>query len=913
MSELSIETIPEHGKPNNIFKRIRLSIRNHKYSFWSFFIPFLILWVSYSMLTIFPFGNRNVLIVDMYHQYAPFLSELQNKLQHLSSLLYSWNGGLGGDFYATMAYYLASPLNVLLVLFPAQFLTEGILLISLIKVGLTGLFCYTFLKGSFGPTGWHTTAISAMYALSGFTLAYSWNIMWMDGVFILPLVVLGLVQLVRDGKGLLFVFSLAYALYANFYISFFICMFVLFYYPVIVAQHRQVKGFKHIVKLTSKVGGLSLLALCLAAVMVIPTFIAIRNTSASGDSWPKSLTEFYQLMDYVSAHFMITTPTIREGLPNLYCGFAVLILLPFYFINSRIPRWTKILSVPVLAFLIFSFNINYLNFIWHGLHYPNQLPHRFSFVYIFLILVMVYQVLEHIELHTKTQMALSAGFVAGLVLLVQKTAKTPIVFPNIYVNLAMAGLWGAVLTSGGKGKRLKNVIMAFFIMTCVELSINTPVNMAKVDLNEHFSTREGYTSGVEVKTLRQEIAAVKAREDGFFRMEVFPPKTPNDPALYRYPGLSVFSSMSVEKMAKLMEDFGYHSNSINSYKNEGSTLVMDSLFGIKYTLRRGDAISSFSQSILSESGNIKTYLNPYALSLGYLAPESMIKFTPSGSTPFYVQNKLVRELTGVDNLFEERLFDLGTTVNATITMSKSRFEMKRPNKAQESKATFTMTSEIDQYLYLYWQTKPSNATDCTIEVNDTKYRFGAHRSTVADIGYCKAGDTIRVHMTFPANSDDSGNYTFVGGGFTKEAFEKMIKPLQDNQWQITKFTDTRVEGLITADKQSLLMTSIPYNLGWRVKDNGVRVKPVSIANGFLAVQLSPGEHKITMAFVPYGFGIGLLVTLLAMLFLLTGWLLKWRWVRRDQSVYDRIEDTHANDMEIQIEQGENIKNDEVAE
>jgi len=85
----------------------------------SFLIPFLVMGGICVNHGIYPFGENCFLHIDMYHQYAPFYMEFLNKLQSHSSLLYSWNLGLGSDFVSTYTYYLASPINWLL-LFSAQ-------------------------------------------------------------------------------------------------------------------------------------------------------------------------------------------------------------------------------------------------------------------------------------------------------------------------------------------------------------------------------------------------------------------------------------------------------------------------------------------------------------------------------------------------------------------------------------------------------------------------------------------------------------------------------------------------------------------------------------------------------------------------------------------------------------------------
>ena len=89
--------------------------------------------------------------------------------------------------------------------------------------------------------------------------------------------------------------------------------------------------------------------------------------------------------------------TYREGLPNLYCGMFVVILLVFYWISRTIPLREKLLNGAFLVFLIFSLNINKLDFIWHGFHFPNQLPYRYTFMICFLLIAMAYQVFQRVD------------------------------------------------------------------------------------------------------------------------------------------------------------------------------------------------------------------------------------------------------------------------------------------------------------------------------------------------------------------------------------------------------------------------------------------------------------------------------------------------------------------------------------
>ena len=83
-------------------------------------------------------GDKTVLIIDSLHQYLPFYTDMHNRLVEGKSLLYSFSGGLGYNFWSTYAYYLASPLNFLMVLIPTENVCDFMDLMILLKIALCG-------------------------------------------------------------------------------------------------------------------------------------------------------------------------------------------------------------------------------------------------------------------------------------------------------------------------------------------------------------------------------------------------------------------------------------------------------------------------------------------------------------------------------------------------------------------------------------------------------------------------------------------------------------------------------------------------------------------------------------------------------------------------------------------------------
>ena len=95
---------------------------------------------------------------------------------------------------------------------------------------------------------------------------------------------------------------------------------------------------------------------------------------------------------------MNTKTTMMDGyVPNIYCGIAVFALVPLYWLNRSVPVKQRVGKTVLMGIMIFSFAFNVPAFIWHGFHFPNSLPSRQSFLYIFLVLVIGYEALLKIR------------------------------------------------------------------------------------------------------------------------------------------------------------------------------------------------------------------------------------------------------------------------------------------------------------------------------------------------------------------------------------------------------------------------------------------------------------------------------------------------------------------------------------
>ena len=80
-----------------------------------------------------PFGDMTILRMDLYHQYGPLFAELYDRVTEGGSLLYSWQSGLGGDFFGNFLNYLSSPFTLLIFIFGHGNITEALSVLFLLK------------------------------------------------------------------------------------------------------------------------------------------------------------------------------------------------------------------------------------------------------------------------------------------------------------------------------------------------------------------------------------------------------------------------------------------------------------------------------------------------------------------------------------------------------------------------------------------------------------------------------------------------------------------------------------------------------------------------------------------------------------------------------------------------------------
>lgn len=895
--------------------------KRHKLGLLSFFIPLFTLLVIFAARRIYPFGDESFLHSDMYHQYMPFFSELMHKLKNGEDLYYSWNIGLGSNFLALFVYYLASPFNWLTALVPESLLMEFMSYLIIVKISACGLTFGIYLRRHFHTKSCMTVLFSTFYALSGFIAAYNWDIMWLDNVILAPLIILGLERLVLQKKYLLYCITLALSILSNYYISIMICIYLVLYFIVLVATHPD--RLKAIFPFT----GYSLLAGGLSGVLLIPELFALHFTEFSDFHFPQKISSYFSVIDMLARHFVnVTTEQGLNHWPNIYCGVAILLLLPLYVLNRRIRLSEKMAKLSLLFFLLISFSTNVLNFIWHGFNYPDSLPCRQSFLYILLLLTLCYEALAKIKEISRREIVLvfwgafffvmvcerivdnqdafrlssylatyllTAGY-AGLLLWYHRLRQRGYVSPDDPLkeaSPAVSSIWSGRRT----GLSAQNLLV---LITTFVVVFESGMNMAVTSVST--TSRSKYLSGHDAyHTL---VERTREKDPDFYRFEKFNRTTKNDGALIGYPTASLFSSTGNSYVGDFYEKLGMSYSKV-FYCFDGATPLTSALLSVRYMF--SDAPLASGQSLyepVDSEGGIYLYRNNYSLPLGYMVSsdfalsdageghqvvetskkeDSTLLHTSSASEPerdtetdFFTELFLGDDLNEAsDSILDDELsHDDYTPLETQNRMAAALSDGETlflPVSTEVDGLTTILEAPEDGYYYGY--VNNSAVRTVTFQNGDQKKDFKKlNHNHILDLGWLNAGTTVTLV------SKENEDLTLSAYRMNENTLSSVINVLNRQTLTVDSFDSRSVTGHINVTEPGQLIITIPYEPGWTLKVDGTESEMGRFADTFICLNLEEGEHTIELSYYPAGLNLGYAISGVCLV-ILTG---IWIWKRK---------------------------------
>lgn len=807
--------------------------RGRRFFMAAFCLSALVTGIGFACLEIWPFGDKTVLIIDSLHQYLPFYTDLHEKLTESQSLLFSFSGGLGYNFWSTYAYYMASPLNFLLAFIPKENVCDFMDLMILFKIAAAGGFFSWYLHQRDKTRQYQPVIFGVMFALSNFMIGYYFNLMWLDSIAVLPLVMYGIEQITEGRNGKLFGLALFYALWCNYYIGFMLCIFSCLYFLVRWIAQEKIT-WRGVYTSCLKFGWYALLAGGMAALVLVPAFMGLSSSeSMQGNSFPTTIKFYENLAQLLENHMAFLEPVnisnSQVGL-NIYCGMASVLLAVLYLFDRRIRIRERLAHYGLCALFLLSFALNILNYIWHGFHIQNGLPNRFAFLYIAIVLVMAYDALGHLKNFCFVKLFLSWALPAAFLVWRYLQPEQEIEAHLFYISFGLLLLYFGILLIGRYFAAERSRIFAgvFSLVILAEAAANAIYGIScngNVTRSIYLNDQKSYQTLMS----RQE-------DESFFRSEVDRQRMRNVTMYAGGYSMIMFNSTMQDSVIDFCDRIGVEART-NKNGYLGVTKLMNDVLGIKYVASPNKDASTLYQLVrIDEDGELALYKNENALSIGFMVKDSIRDWDIEAGEPLQVQNSFVQLATGLEPIYVlDRYIDMENGQNYGILVPENKQVYlcldTRVKEIQLNTPEYSKTyTDYTDHLYVINRADGEELADFTVTLKDNQ-------------------TTVQAEVYTCAN----------------EAYQKVVDKLSESQMTDVQVDGNVLTGQVEAKEAGTLLLTIPYDEGWEVQADGQNAEVFRVGEALMGIHLEAGTHTITMKYTPPGLWLGTGLTLLCVL------------------------------------------------
>lgn len=839
----------------------------------------MIICVAMIIQDILPFGDKTVFVWDLEIQYWKFYCWLHDMLHGDVGLFYSFSQALGGNMYATaVSHVLLCPFDWLVYFFDKAHIAEFFSVITILKLSACGLSFYIFSVKRFKIANKGLLLLfSTAYALMEYNVSLCSNIHFIDSIYVLPMVALGIYYLVNHGKKVLYYISIVYVIVVNWYTGYMVCLFSIFYCMFeLFLRYRQRKDWRSCLQVFSSYCITTFLSVFTSAVVLIPGVLA--TTSGKGKFELQYLIpKFHCDPLYIFRSLFITSEgNINYNQPAIYVSSLVLLFTLMMYFDKRFDKRKKLACFVLTTFIFISFSFVPLEIIWTILKKTYSFHFRYSFLFSFMLVLSACFYLEELEEKSyklSCKLCLGSSGVIGLYFLIQNLVEPfrghKIIYYYIGLFFCFAVLFYLLLGQKMKNSAVKKMVLASIsILLICEQVYNVKYTFSRYVVNNDKFIN--YVSSTD-----KAITEIKRNhKDGAFRMEktfseMTERRAPVVPAdseglTFSYNGISYYHSIYDSKVNDFLAYTGYCKLNAMATNYVDTNLLMDTLLGIRYVLT--DNAPSVYRKVKSPNlpKGIEIYENPKSLSFGTVINKNASDFEWSDdNSSFTNQKRLIKMITA--NKKSEQI------------LIKQKYDEHFNNE----KRVWKITTVFDGPLYCYWK---GGHPDSSVYVNG-KFKqayFSRFYKNVIFLGEYKKGEKIVVSID--DDRDCGKEHGFEAYTVDLQLFNTLVDELRNNSLQQVSIKGSTLSGKLITEKNGILWLSIPYDKGWEIRLNGKKVDYKQILNCFIGIDVEAGEYDLVMKYTPPNLKISVFISLVFLMFFVV-------WNRKGRNIGGEENDT----------------------
>ena len=850
----------------------------------AFLLSILLVMVSMAVAGILPFGEKSLLIVDMSSEYVDYFLALRNAFFSGEGLDFWFEMSMGLTPIGLFAYYLASPFLFLVILLPSEMILEAIYLMTILKIGSAALTFSIFAHRGMNLRGIWPVLFGISWALIGYNIAYSSNIMWLDGVILTPLVIWGVMRIVREGRPWLFFASILLCFYTSYYISYMIGLFsALFFLFESVCQKISWRIFW---RRCLMFAGVTLLAALIMAWLLLPTY---ENLATGQESFLQPLPTAegkFTLAEFFGKFTVGAYDTIGNGgVPHIYVGCCALLLATLYFFCPSIAPLEKIGAGVLLLLLFLSFYLNQLWLVWHAFDYPTWYEYRNSFLFAFLLLWMACRTVRHRANLPRPALPIACALWSILFLAVLSAGElswldwggvlVTILLVVVYGLFFDRMLWGNKRIAAPLGVLLTAVLS-------MELCCNASVLFGSLDEEFGYDSRTSYLDFVE--RYRPAAQLVKRPADDFYRVENIDKRSANDAMTLGYASISHYSTTTYQRLNELLETLGHDLGTLNETRYSQNTIVSNALLGIRYLLCEEYPEDAAAYREVGQYGDVTVLENPYALPLVFAADREALSTTwETTSSAFSLQNEIYSGLLGRETQILEPIdWETEWEWGARLEKEEGRYRLAA-DSLDSGWVSLSVRNPEEKPAYFRMPVADGGTGSASLYY-DGYYK--QHYFTYRHNGVLPLRQTTEFSLSLWLHEPEIPLEGIEMAAVDLSELAAATEILRAHAIDYEVVDNAHIVGQISVAEDQVVVTTIPYSAGWRATVDGQEVPVDSWLEVFCALDLPAGEHRVELTYQPPGAALGGILSAIGVGILLILWaVLLWRGHRRERGIW----------------------------
>lgn len=845
----------------------------------SFFLPVFLAYVVFVNNSFYE--TNSVLTSSLGLKIFPSFHYLKSLFELNNDVFYSFSG-FGGcfDFFA---YYLFSPFNLLFFFVSDKTVDLGITNLIILKFGFCGLTFSYFLNKEIKE---HPVSIlfACFYALCGYNISNTVNIMFYDALILFPLVMLGLSRIIKGEKSFLYCITLTLSIITNCVMGYIIALFsgLFFFYKVAASEKESLKNVKsNFVKYLLE----TIFAFGVTVWVWLPV---ISSLNSFNYIFSQNFAQFFA----IKTDFLMTLSKLFSSggvnvaseefikAPHVYVGVLALAFVIFFFLSKKFSLREKVATGAFFVILYLSFALNGFLTIWNcGIDYSAFWGDAIliaSFVINFMLIYVAYKSFMELD-----SLSVKDLFVAGLIYFLLAFVvmhKNYVFVDNGYVKFDIVCFCCILyfLYVVNECKELtKSIIPLFLLIVLLNIGVNMDITLKDLYQDKEIMPKIAYSKFYSF--FKENLKYIKEKDKSFYRIESdeniveegLYQAYRNLPLIFGYNGITEYNSFLDYEKFDFSKNFGvsWYNSCRNhfAYDRNASSLPY-SLLGVKYVITSASQMPlSYSKihSTNSYDKELNVYENNVVFPMAFIIKNNEELYKSFGeNNVFELQNKLLKDLAGADygDVYDVQSFKEVEDV--------AHFEDFKPIDIEK---TFKIDKKRDMFLL----------------ISDKNYMNNFYEHVYKD-GELFDYHELNKNAYFWLNPDKSKNYFNLRfeqkhlnewmEGFVKDNFSVLIATenlnllkkyraeIAKKPCEIEKISSSHLKIKLNSpqDGQSLFL-SIPYDESWKIKVDGEVRNPEKVLDALMIIPLNSGDKELEMWYMPFEFKIGLIISAIFLL------------------------------------------------